>query len=185
MNNLYQDLQRLLAFSGRPCPENRTWAIVRHSANPRFVPVVLLRASIATHRIGFGLAARALSLLNFVLFGLEVSLQCEIGPGLVLPHTLGTVIGARRIGKNALIYHQVTLGAKTMDIEYDPATRPTVGDNVTIGSGAKVLGGLIIADDVIVGANAVVLQSVPAGALVGGVPARVLRARAGTESVKG
>lgn len=177
MDNLYTDLQRLLGFSGRSCPKNRFWAIVRHAANPRFFPVVLLRASIASHRHGFRLVGKGLSLVNFVLFGIEVSLQCEIGPGLVLPHTVGTVIGARRIGRNALIYHQVTLGAKTMDIGYDPASRPTVGDNVTLGSGAKVLGSLTIGDDAIVGANAVVVDSVPTGAVVGGVPARVLRTK--------
>jgi serine O-acetyltransferase len=177
MNDLYADLQRLLGFSHRACPKNIIWALVRHAANPRFMPVVLLRASLGSYRMGFRMLARFLSLINFIIFGLEVSTQCTIGPGLVLPHTVGTVIGARRIGRNALIYHQVTLGAKTMDIEYDPASRPIVGDNVIIGSGAKVLGGIMIADGVIIGANAVVVQSMPENVVVGGVPARVLRVR--------
>jgi len=89
-------------------------------------------------------------------------------------HTQGTVLGAASIGKNATIYHQVTLGAVTMDFAYTSALRPIVGDGVVIGVGAKVLGGLTLGNGSMVGANAVVLQNVPAGHVAIGVPAKIL-----------
>jgi serine O-acetyltransferase len=121
--------------------------------------------------------ARIISIMNFLFFGIEIAMRCEIAPGLCFPHTIGTVIGAQRIGRNALIYHGVTLGAKEMDINYCPEMRPIVGDNVIIGSGAKVLGGIIIGNNVVIGANAVVTHSIPDNATVGGIPARVLRTK--------
>jgi len=102
-------------------------------------------------------------------------MRCEIGPGLCFPHTFGIVIGASRIGRNALIYHGVTLGAKEMDMLYDPGKRPIVGDNVVIGSGAKVMGGIEIGDNVVIGANAVVTKSVPPNVVVGGIPAGIIK----------
>jgi serine O-acetyltransferase len=122
--------------------------------------------------------ARLLSIANFVVFGMEISMRCEIGPGLYFPHTAGTVIGAWRVGKNAVIYHQATLGAKEMDLGYSKEKRPTIGDNVVIGSGAKVLGGITVGNNVIIGANAVVTRSVPDNVVVGGIPARILKKRA-------
>ena len=107
-------------------------------------------------------------------------MRCEIGPGLCFPHTVGTVIGALRIGRDAVIYHGVTLGAKEMDFGYDSKARPIIGDNVVIGSGAKVLGGITIGNNVIVGANAVVVESVPDNVVVGGVPAHILRHKGGS-----
>jgi serine O-acetyltransferase len=88
---------------------------------------------------------------------------------------VGTVIGASQIGSNAVIYHGVTLGAKEVDIAYSPDQRPIVGDNVVIGSGAKLLGGFRIGDNVKVGANAVVLESFPDNVVIGGIPATVVR----------
>jgi serine O-acetyltransferase len=84
------------------------------------------------------------------------------------------VIGATRIGRDALIYNGVTIGAKTMDVGYDVMRRPIIGDGVTIGAGAKVLGGIVVGDRVTIGANAVVTRSVPPQAIVAGVPARVI-----------
>jgi serine O-acetyltransferase len=112
---------------------------------------------------------------NFVMFGLEIGLDCEIGAGLYFPHTSGTVIGARRIGTNAVIYHNVTLGAKEPDLAYDPSKRPEVGDGVFLGSGAKILGGVTLGHGAVVAANAVVLDSVPDRAVVGGIPAKILK----------
>jgi serine O-acetyltransferase len=114
------------------------------------------------------------SLINFFAFGIEISVRCPIGPGLCLPHTQGTVIGARRIGANATIFQGVTIGAKEIDFTYTELSRPTVGDEVTIGSGAKVLGGITIANRVRVGANSVVLSNIPEGGLAVGAPARII-----------
>lgn len=68
----------------------------------------------------------------------------------------------------------MTLGAKEVDLGYDPARRPVIGDDVLIGSGAKVLGGIAIGSNVKIGANAVVLQSVPDHVVVGGIAAVII-----------
>jgi serine O-acetyltransferase len=91
----------------------------------------------------------------------------------VLPHTVGTVLGGASIGENATIFHQVTLGAVVADYHYDLSTRPTVGNDVTITVGAKVLGAIHLGNGCVVGANAVVLQDVPENCLAVGVPAIV------------
>jgi serine O-acetyltransferase len=76
-----------------------------------------------------------------------------------------------------VIYHQVTIGAKEVDIGYHEEKRPVIGDNVIIGSGAKVLGGITIGHNVTIGANAVVTQSVPDNVIVGGIPAEIIQSR--------
>jgi serine O-acetyltransferase len=88
-----------------------------------------------------------------------------------LPHTSGTVIGAASIGTNATIFQGVTLGAKFADMSYTQTTRPVLENDVVIGAGAKVLGGVNIGDGARVAANSLVLVSVPAGATAMGVPA--------------
>lgn len=142
--------------------------------SPRFVPVLLCRLAHSFYRLKLGLFAKAVSLLNFFLFGIEIAVRCPIGKGLFLPHTQGTVIGAWSIGENATIFQGVTLGAKELDFSYEESSRPTVGDGVTIGSGAKVIGGLVLGSDSRVGANAVVLNDVAPGSLVVGIPAKVV-----------
>jgi serine O-acetyltransferase len=82
------------------------------------------------------------------------------------------VIGASKIGRNVTIFQGVTLGAKEMDMGFDPTLRPEIGDYVVVGAGAKVLGGISLGDNVRIGANSVLLRSVPANATVAGVPAR-------------
>ena len=113
-----------------------------------------------------------LTYLNIVLFGLEVTPRCQIGPGIFFPHPSGTVIGAWRIGSNVTILQGVTLGAKRMDLGFDFRLRPEVGDNVVLGAGSKILGGIHIGDNVTVGANSVVVDSVEPGSTVVGIPAR-------------
>jgi len=117
---------------------------------------------------------KLLTYLNVVLFGLEVSPRCEIGPGILIPHSSGTVIGATRIGNHATVFQGVTLGAKELDGGFNPAMRPEIGDNVVLGAGCKILGGIKLGDNVTVGANSVVLESVEANCTVVGIPARKL-----------
>lgn len=142
--------------------------------NPRFAPIWLLRTAQALHAHGWRRAAKPFSLLNVVFFGLEVPARLPIGPGLIITHTYGTVLGASAIGANVTIYHQVTLGATEADFRFDPATRPVVEDGVTIAAGAKVLGRVTLGAGCTVGANAVVLINVPPGRLAVGVPARLV-----------
>ena len=143
--------------------------------SPRFMPVLLCRIAHALYCLKLVPLAKAVSLLNFFLFGIEIAVRCPIGRGLFLPHTQGTVIGAWSIGENATIFQGVTLGAREVDFSYTEQSRPVIGDGVTIGSGAKVLGGLFIGNGARIGANSVVLQSIPAQALAVGAPARVVQ----------
>jgi len=171
---LRADLIRL--YENDTTVKNSRYRLLLRVLNPRFIPVLLIRFS--HYFYGKRLlrpVSFIFSLANVVLFGIEVTPRCEIGPGLLIPHTSGTVIGAHKIGNNAVIFQGVTLGAKEVDLGYSEGQRPTVGDNVIIGSGAKVLGGITVGDNVVIGSNAVVLESVEPAVLVGGIPARFLR----------
>lgn len=139
--------------------------------SPRVLPVALARLAYFFTIKGMGPLGKIFSLINFWFFGIEISTHTFIGPGLVLPHTQGTVIGSARIGSNAIIFQGVTLGARALDMSFNEDTRPSVGDDVLIGAGAKILGGILLGDKVQVGANAVVLCSIPAGHVAVGVPA--------------
>lgn len=162
-------------LSGRS--DGATRRIWLRAVSPRFMPVLLYRLSHQCHRVGLRVFARFFSLINFLLFGIEIATNCSIGPGLFFPHTHGTVIGAVRIGRNAVIYQGVTIGAKSLDLTYDEIHRPVIGDNVLIGSGARVLGGISVGHNVRIGANAVLLMSVGDNVTVAGVPARVVDVR--------
>ena len=143
--------------------------------SPRFAPVLLCRLAYTCHRMKIGPVGKVFSLLNFFFFGIEIAVRCPIGKGLFFPHTQGTVIGAWAIGTNATIFQGVTLGARELDFSYMQVSRPTLGDNVTIGAGAKVLGAVTLGDGSSVGANAVVVNDVRAGATVVGIPAAEAR----------
>jgi serine O-acetyltransferase len=146
----------------------------RDSFSPRFAPVVLVRTAQCLYESGWSRLAKLPALANFVLFGIEVPPRLSIGAGLVLMHTQGTVLGAASIGENVTIYHQVTLGAVSMDFVYTTTLRPIVGNGVVIGVGAKVLGRVTLGDGSTVGANAVVLQDVLPGHVAIGIPAKIL-----------
>lgn len=147
--------------------------------SPRFAPVLLCRLAHGSYLAGLKPLAHLISFVNFVCFGIEIAVRCPIGPGLLLPHSQGTVVGAWRIGDNATIFQGVTLGAREIDFAYEERCRPTLGDDVTIGAGAKVLGGIHVGNGATVGANAVLLESVPDGAVAVGVPARTTRRDSG------
>jgi serine O-acetyltransferase len=164
------DWARLGALAGTTFRQRR----LVDAFSPRFAPVALVRAAQCLHRAGWARLAKLPALLNFVLFGLEVPPRLPIGPGLVLMHTHGTVLGAASIGANVTLYQQVTLGAIEMDFAYTLHLRPVVEDEVVISAGAKVLGSLTLGRACVVGANAVVLKDVPPQHVAVGVPARHL-----------
>ena len=108
------------------------------------------------------------------VFGLEISPGAEVGGGLYIAHPVGVVIFAQRIGRNCSVIANVTIGMRTK-WEF-----PVIGDNVFIGAGARVLGGITVGDNARIGANAVVIKDVPADATAIGVPAvNTLRQSAG------
>lgn len=103
--------------------------------------------------------------------GAELQPRSAIGPGLVLKHTAGLVVGGEVVAGERLTLHQnVTLGDRRPF-----GGQPTIGDDVTIGAGACVLGPIRIGDRVVVAANSVVLADVPADSTVAGAPARIIR----------
>lgn len=100
---------------------------------------------------------------------------CRVGPGLMIQHPNGIVVGGRVVvGDNCTLLHQVTLGEKYADGSR-PEQSPIVGNHVTIGAGAKILGATRVGDHAAVGANSVVTTDVLPGTVVAGVPARVIR----------
>ena len=105
------------------------------------------------------------SRLGLFFTGVEIGASAEIGPGLRIAHGNGVVIGGfARVGANALVLQQVTLGAPT---ESRRKEMPTVGDNVILGAGAKLIGAISVGDGAVIGVNAVVTRDVPAGGRVG------------------
>ena len=142
--------------------------------SPRYLPVLLYRVSHCFFRHRLFVPAKLVSSLNFLIFGVEIAAACPIGPGLVLPHTQGTVIGAWRIGANVTIFQGVTIGARELDFTPSRHSRPTLGDGFTVGAGSAILGGISLGDSSRVGANSVVLKTIPAGCLAVGSPARII-----------
>lgn len=106
--------------------------------------------------------------LNISLFGLDIVPGVPIGGGLYMPHTVGTVVMARRLGRNVTLVSNVTIGMR------DGQRFPVIGDNVYVGAGARILGDIEIGDGAVIGANAVVLTDVPPGATAVGIPARII-----------
>lgn len=105
-------------------------------------------------------------------YGCFIQRGATMGPGLKLPHPTGIVLGSgARIGANCVVYHQVTLGGAHRG-DWQAGRYPTVGDGVTLFSGAKLLGAIHIGDGAVIGANAVVTADVPARHVAKGVPAR-------------
>jgi len=175
LSYLAADLRRahmLISGTANRISNLRLWLGV---FSPRFLPIILCRVAHWFYRRNLAPVAKLVSLLNFFLFGIEIAVRCPIGRGLFLPHTQGTVIGAWSIGDNVTIFQGVTLGAKEIDFSFEQSSRPIVGDGVTIGSGAKVLGALAIGSGSRIGANAVVLKDVPANSVAAGVPAQIVR----------
>lgn len=126
-------------------------------------------------RRGARLPGRLCSALTAWLTGVDIHPGAVLGPGLFIDHATGVVIGeTAEIGTDVTIYHGVTLGGNSLAHE---KRHPTVGDRVTIGAGAKILGPITIGHDSRIGANAVVVKPVPPDSVVVGVPGQVIHRR--------
>jgi len=116
--------------------------------------------------------ARVLSHLARWVTGIEIHPGAEIGRRFFIDHGMGVVIGeTTTIGDDCTLYHGVTLGGTSWSAG---KRHPTLGNDVVVGAGAKILGPILIGDDSRVGSNAVVLKAVPAGATVVGIPGRII-----------
>lgn len=139
-----------------------------------FHALVYHRVSHFLHTHGLKALARMNSQIARHITGVEIHPGATIGKGLFIDHGMGIVIGETAvIGDNCTIYHGVTLGGRGH--EKGKKRHPTLGNNVLIGAGAKILGNVQIGDDSNIGANAVVLHDVPGGATVVGVPGKVVK----------
>ena len=136
------------------------------------------------HRIAYffsiaklDLIARIISQFSRFLTGIEIHPKAKIGENLFIDHGMGVVIGeTSEIGNNVTIYHMVTLGGISPSINSDDQRNskrhPTLMDNVVVGSGAQVLGPVVVGKNAKIGANAVVTKDVPENAVMVGIPAK-------------
>jgi len=122
---------------------------------------------------GLKFLARVISQRSRKRTGIEIHPGAKIGKRLVIDHGMGIVIGeTAEIGNDCLIYHGVTLGGTGKEIG---KRHPTIGDNVLIGTGAKVLGPILVGSNSRIAANSVVLTEIPEGSTAVGIPARVVK----------
>jgi serine O-acetyltransferase len=140
---------------------------------PGFHAVFFHRISHRFYKIKLFFIARAISQLNRFITGIEIHPGAKIGKGLFIDHGKGVVIGeTAEIGDNCTIYHGVTLGGTGKE---RGKRHPTIGSNVLISAGAKILGPFKVGDNSKVGANAVVLCEVEPNTTVVGVPGRTVK----------
>ncbi len=142
------------------------------TAYPGVHALIFHRLSHCLWRWNLKWLARLISMLARWLTGIEIHPGAKIGRRFFIDHGMGVVIGeTAEIGDDCTLYHGVTLGGTTWRKE---KRHPTLGNNVVIGAGAKILGPVTIGDNARVGSNSVVVKDVPAGATVVGIPGRII-----------
>jgi serine O-acetyltransferase len=125
----------------------------------------------AMWRHGWKIPARFLSHVSRFFTGIEIHPAAKLGPGLFIDHGMGVVIGeTAEVGENVTLLQGVTLGGTSLKRE---KRHPTLGNNVVVGAGAKIIGGFKIGDGSRIGAGSVVVREVPTNSVVVGVPGRV------------
>jgi len=140
---------------------------------PSVLAIGLHRTAHFLHQNGCRFLARLISQTGRGFTGIEIHPGATLGRKFFIDHGMGVVIGETAVvGDNVTIYQGVTLGGTGKE---KGKRHPTIGNNVVIGAGAKVLGSFTIGDNVRIGANAVVVREVPANSVVVGVPGRIVR----------
>ncbi len=158
-------------------PAARTaWEVL--TCYPGLHAVIFHRMAHACWIHGFQWLGRFISHIARALTGIEIHPGAKIGNRVFFDHAMGVVVGeTAEIGDGCTIYQGVTLGGTSL---YKGAKRhPTLGKNVVVSAGAKVLGGFEVGDGAKIGSNAVVIKPVPAGATAVGIPARILESKSG------
>jgi serine O-acetyltransferase len=139
---------------------------------PGFHAITAHRAIHALWKRRVPIVPRLLSEIVHRVTGIDIHPGATIGPGFFIDHGTGVVIGGTAIvGRDVTIYQGVTLGGTSLQRK---KRHPTIGDNVTVGSGAAVLGDITIGENVKIGANSVVVKDVPPNSTVVGIPGRVV-----------
>ena len=167
---LHSDIQCILE---RDPAARSAWEVL--TCYPGLHALILHRRAHWCWHHGLKWLGRFISHLSRLLTGIEIHPGAKIGNGVFFDHGMGIVIGeTAEIGDGCTIYHGVTLGGTSL---YKGAKRhPTLGRDVIVGAGAKVLGGFTVGDGAKIGSNAVVTKPVPAGATAVGNPARIIQA---------
>ncbi len=154
---------------------------VRHAMlHPRVAPVAWFRIAHSLHEKGWRRLASFICLLILLVFGAEFPARASIGHSFVLPHPNGVVIGSAEIGDRVTLFQHVTLGARRFEGKYDLSLRPRLGNDVTVGASATILGPISIGDGAVIAANSLVLADVPQGCHAIGVPAIIKSGKAAT-----
>lgn len=177
MNSKYklilQDIQAIIDRD--PATRSKTEAVICSSG---LHAILIYRGTHWLWKHKFYLLARIISQIARFLTGIEIHPGAKIGYGFMIDHGMGVVIGeTTEIGNNVTLYHDVTLGGRKF---YDENGKklvkrhPTLGDNVTIGSGAQILGPIRIGNNVKVGSNAIVIKDIPADCTVVNEPAYIV-----------
>jgi serine O-acetyltransferase len=167
ISNIVADFR--IIFDRDPAARNWVEVILFY---PGLQALTLHRFAHWLYVLGLPLVPRLISYLSRFLTGIEIHPGATIGKGVFIDHGMGVVIGETAIiGDYALIYQGVTLGGTGKE---SGKRHPTLGENVVVGAGAKVLGNLQIGSNVRIGAGSVVLRDVPSDCTVVGIPGRVL-----------
>src|SRR5574343_1818735 len=172
-SRLRSDIQCIL---DRDPAARTTWEVL--TCYPGLHALVLHRRAHWCWNHGFKWLGRFISHMGRFLTGIEIHPGAKIGERVFFDHAMGTVVGeTAEIGDGCTIYQGVTLGGTSL---YKGTKRhPTLGQNVVVSAGAKVLGGFEVGDNGKIGSNAVVIKPVPAGATAVGIPARIIPSKEG------
>ncbi|MGE5628682.1 MAG: serine O-acetyltransferase EpsC [Solirubrobacterales bacterium] len=168
MKNLMYDLDNIM--KNDPAARRKIDLILYPSVHA----MIAYRIANKLYKKKWFFTARLISQFARFFTGIEIHPGATIGKGFFIDHGMGVVIGETAVvGDHVLMYHGATLGATGKD--NSGKRHPTVGNNVVIGSGVKVLGNVTIGDNSKVGSNAVVLKDVPANSTAVGIPARIVK----------
>jgi serine O-acetyltransferase len=166
-----QDARRYIKAGKVAPPDGLTWKVLL-----RLLYRYMSLRAIAWYRFGTWCRQKHIPIIGTWVqhhllraYGLEIVVGADIGGGLYIAHPVGAVIAPQRMGENCSVIAAVTIGMR------NTWAFPVFGDNVFIGAGARILGDITIGDGAVIGANAVVIDNVPDGATVVGIPARVTR----------
>ena len=178
MNSKYklilQDIQAIMDRD--PATRSKFEAVICSSG---FHAILIHRLSHWLWTQNFCLTARILSQTARFLTGIEIHPGAKIGSGFMIDHGMGVVIGETTvIGDNVTLYHDVTLGGRKLYDENGKKLEkrhPTIGNNVTIGSGAQILGPITLGNNVKIGSNAIVIKDIPANSTVVNTPAYIVQ----------
>lgn len=169
---LWRDIKQdyKAVFERDPAARNSLEVILSY---PGFHAIVIHRINHILWNAGIPVIPRLFSHIARLLTGIEIHPAAKLGRGFFIDHGMGVVIGeTAEVGENCLLYQGVTLGGTGKE---KGKRHPTLGNNVTVGAGAKILGAITIGSNAVIGANSVILKPVPDNAISVGVPGRITK----------